>query len=235
MIETFLISWNESDTIHLTIKHYLKFGKVTLFDNFSNDGTPEIADKLGAYVQSFGRKGVLDDKEYLKIKNNCWKESKADYVIVCDSDEILQIDNKLIERELSKGVTIFKTWGWNIFSNKMPKKDWAEINTGFHDPNFSKQIIFSPKLRGINYVYGCHVCNPEGDLKYSNTVLPLFHYRNVGGVDRLIQRHKSYRRRMSDLNKRLRLGYHYLTEEKKKRKEWHDCFQNSIEFSQDFI
>ncbi len=68
MIETFLISWNESDTIHLTIKHYLKFGKVTLFDNFSNDGTPEIADKLGAYVQSFGRKGVLDDKEYLKIK-----------------------------------------------------------------------------------------------------------------------------------------------------------------------
>lgn len=235
MIETFLITWNEEETIHLTLKHYLRFGKVNVFDNYSTDKTVSIAEKMGAFVHSFGRPGVLDDKEYLKIKNNVWKESKADYVIVCDADEILQIDEKFIDRELSKGVTIFKTWGWNIFSKKMPKKDWSEINTGFHDPNFSKQIIFSPKLLGINYVYGCHVCNPQGDLRYSNTVVPLFHYRNVGGADRLINRHKAYRKRMSDFNKRLRLGHHYLVEEKKKRKEWENLEKNCVTFSPDFI
>lgn len=235
MIETFLISWNEAETIHLTIKHYLQFGRVNLYDNYSNDGTTEIAEKLGAFVYNFGKKGTLDDKEYLKIKNNVWKNSNADYVIVCDSDEILNVDLNFLKKEKEKGVTIFKTWGWNIFSHKMPKKNWFEIQTGFHDPNFSKQVIFSPKLEGINYVYGCHVCQPQGDLKYSNHVLPLFHYRNVGGVERLINRHKSYRRRMSDFNKRLRLGHHYLTEEKKKRKEWHDCLTNSKEFSPDFI
>lgn len=235
MIETFIITWNEEETIHLTLKHYLKFGKVNVYDNFSTDNTVSIAVKMGAFVESFGKPGVLDDKEYLKIKNNVWKESKADYVIVCDADEILQIDEKFIERELSKGVTIFKTWGWNVFSKKMPKKDWSEINTGFHDPNFSKQVIFSPKLLGINYVYGCHVCNPQGDLKYSNTVLPLFHYRNVGGSDRLVKRHKAYRKRMSDFNKRLRLGHHYLVDEKRKIKEWENLEKNCTEFSPDFI
>jgi glycosyltransferase involved in cell wall biosynthesis len=235
MIETFIITWNEEETIHLTLKHYLKFGKVNIYDNYSTDNTVAIAEKMGAFVQSFGKKGVLDDKEYLKIKNNVWKDSKADYVIVCDSDEILQIDESFIERELNKGVTIFKTWGWNVFSNKMPKKNWSEIKTGFHDPNFSKQIIFCPKLQGINYVYGCHVCNPQGDVRYSNTVLPLFHYRNVGGSERLVKRHSQYRKRMSDFNKRLRLGHHYLVEENKKKKEWERLLQNCTEFSQDFI
>lgn len=232
MIETFLISWNEADTIEFTIKHYLKFGKVNLFDNFSDDGTPEIADSLGAYVHTFGRKGVLDDREYLKIKNNCWKSSKAKFVIVCDSDEILKTTPEFLAKE---DCTIFKTFGFNIFSTRMPQKDWSELDHGIPDKNFSKQIIFSPKLKGINYVYGCHEAMPQGDLRYSKTILPLFHYRCVGGEERLIQRHKKYRKRLSDLNKRLKLGVHYLQEENKKRKEWQNCLERSVKFSPDFI
>lgn len=234
MIETFIIAWNEADTIKLTLKHYLQFGKVNLYDNYSDDGTPEIADKMGAFVKSFGKEGTLDDKEYLKIKNHAWKNSEADYVIVCDADEILKVDLKFLKQEKKKGVTIFKTLGWNIFSEKMPKKEW-NIDTGFYDHNFSKQVIFSPKLLNINYQYGCHECRPQGDVRYSDYRIPLFHYRNVGGVERMIQRHKQYRKRMSDFNKRLRLGVHYLTEEHKKRKEWQQCLENSSPFPQGFI
>jgi len=234
MIETFIIAWNEADTIKLTLKHYLQFGKVILLDNYSDDGTPEIADKMGAYVQTFGKKGVLDDKEYLKIKNNIWKTSEADYVIVCDADEILKTDLKYLKQEKKKGTTIFKTLGWNVFSNKMPKNEW-NIDTGFYDPNFDKKIIFSPKLLNINYTYGCHECRPEGNIKYSEYRIPLFHYRNVGGVERMIQRHKTYRKRMSDFNKRLKLGVHYLTDENKKRREWQNCLENSSPFPPDFI
>lgn len=233
MIETFLISWNEKDRIKETVKHYSQFGKVNLYDNYSDDGTPEIADKLGAFVQTFGKKGVLDDKEYLKIKNNVWKNSSADYVIVCDVDEILKVDVKILQREHKKGVTIFNTFGWNVFS-KTFTRNWINVNTGVYDPNFSKKIIFSPKLQGINYVYGCHECRPQGDIRFSDTILPLFHFRNLD-CDKLIQRHKEYRKRMSDFNKKLRLGYHYLTEETKKRKEWKDLLEKSEPFSPGII
>lgn len=235
MIETFIIAWNEADTIKFTLDHYLKFGKVNLFDNFSDDGTPDIADKMGAFVQSFGRQGVLDDREYLKIKNHIWKTSKADYVIVCDADEILQVNLKFLLQEKEKGVTIFHTFGFNVFSHKMPLKSFKEIKTGFPDSNFSKKVIFSPKLKAINYSYGCHECSPMGNITYSEAVVPLFHYRGIGGPDRMIARHKAYRKRLSDTNKRLKLGHHYLTDEKKKRKEWEACFQNSKEYSPGII
>ena len=89
-IDTYIIAYNEIETIGLTIKYYQTFSNVTLFDNFSDDGTPELARHLGATVMTFGRKGELNDAEYLKIKNRAWKKSKADFVIIVDADEILE-------------------------------------------------------------------------------------------------------------------------------------------------
>lgn len=233
-VETFIISWNEADTIEFTIKHYLKLGRVNLYDNYSTDDTPEIADKLGAFVESYGTH-ELNELEYLKIKNHAWKKSDADYVIVCDVDEILQVDLKTLEEEKNKGVTIFETFGWDIYSNKFPKKDWIEITEGFPNKMFSKKVIFSPKFRGINYDHGCHTCTPNGDIRYSDTILPLFHYRNVGGVERVINRHKEYRKRLSKYNKKYKLTGHYLTEETKKRKQWQECLEKSDSFSLDIM
>ena len=88
-IETHLITWNRSDTIHLTVSHYLKLGRVIVYDNFSDDNTREICEALGAEVMMFGVAGVLSDQAYLDVKNKCWNNSDADYVIVCDDDEIL--------------------------------------------------------------------------------------------------------------------------------------------------
>jgi glycosyltransferase involved in cell wall biosynthesis len=234
MIETFIISWNEADTIEFTIKHYLKLGKVNLYDNYSTDGTPDIADKLGAFVESYGT-NELNENEYLKIKNHAWKGSKADYVIVCDVDEILQVDLKTLEQEKSKGVTIFETFGWDIYSNKFPKKEWSEINEGFHNTDFSKKVIFSPKLKGINYEHGCHRCTPNGDLRFSEVILPLFHYRNVGGPDRVVERHKQYRKRLSKFNRQNKLTTHYLIEETRKRKLWKQSLEKSVPFSPDIM
>lgn len=235
MIETFIISWNEIETIKLTLKHYLKFGKVNLYDNFSDDGTPEVADNMGAFVQSFGKKDELSEKEYLKVKNNAWKKSSADFVIVCDVDEILIADPKFLNSEKSKGVTIFNTTGFDIYSEKMPKNNWSEINTGFINHDFSKKVIFSPELQAINYNYGCHTCQPQGKIKFSDSTLPLFHYRNVGGVQRLINRHKEYRKRLSKFNKNLKLTGHYLINEDKKLKQWKESLEKSKEFSADII
>ena len=92
--EAFILAWNEIETVHLTIQHYQKFcDKITILDNWSDDGTTDKAVKMGCKVLTFGILGQLDDNEYLKIKNSVYRNSKAKYIIVCDSDEILWHEN----------------------------------------------------------------------------------------------------------------------------------------------
>jgi glycosyltransferase involved in cell wall biosynthesis len=224
-VETYIIGWNREDTIHLSIKHYKKLGNVIYFDNFSTDRTREIAESLGADVRLFGRAGELDDQTYLDIKNHAWKRSNADWVIVVDDDEILYHPNlnQVLFDSHQSGATIFRVNGFNIHSDLMPKEDWTEITTGEKNENYSKLCVFNPRnVTDIRYNYGCHASRPVGNLVYADTKLALLHYREVGGVERLIARHKLYRDRLSDLNKRYNLGHHYTETEESKRKQWND-------------
>ena len=170
-IETFILTWNREDTIHLTVKYYQQLGKVTVYDNFSDDATRTICENLGCDVRLFGSAGVLDDGVYLDIKNHCWKNSTCDWVIVVDDDEILYsldlVDD--LSNAVKRGFTIIRPQGFGIFSEKMPKEDWTEILTGVDDNNYSKLCCFSPKIRDINYVYGCHEAHPKGDIRILET------------------------------------------------------------------
>jgi len=227
--EAFIIAWNESETIHLTINHYQKFcDKVTIYDNFSTDNTRDIAESLGCEVRLFGIEGQLDDKEYLKVKNNCYKGSEAKYVIVCDADEILYHEDirQILEEDTGN---IFNTIGWDIFSEDMPKNDFLEIQTGIFSGNYCKKIIFSPKV-DINYHLGCHACSPRGRVRPSNKLLTLFHYRNIGGFKRLSMRHELYRQRLSDNNKRFGLGCHYSFPEEQRKREWYEKFNSRLAY-----
>ena len=232
-IETFILTWNREDTIHLTVKYYQQLGKVTVYDNFSDDATRTICENLGCDVRLFGSAGVLDDGVYLDIKNHCWKNSTCDWVIVVDDDEILYsldlVDD--LSNAVKRGFTIIRPQGFGIFSEKMPKEDWTEILTGVDDNNYSKLCCFSPKIRDINYVYGCHEAHPKGDIRILETGF-LLHYRAVGGADRLIKRHQAYepRRERSRLNMRWGLGSHYkdTVENPDTTRKW---FKESLEKS----
>jgi glycosyltransferase involved in cell wall biosynthesis len=233
-VEAYIIAWNEADIIAFTINHYKQFcDKIILFDNFSDDGTPEIARSLGCDVRTFGRPGELSDPEYLKVKNYAWKFSDADWVIIVDADEIIWHPN--IKQTLQKNIgssTIFKPTGWNIYSHAMPINNYLEITTGILDNNYSKLCVFNPKkITDINYVYGCHVAKPTGDVVYSSDNLFLLHYRNIGGPSRLVKRHASYRPRLSEINRRFKLGIHYTFTDEQRVQEWHQSYLNCKELS----
>ncbi len=234
-IEAYIIAWNESETIRFTIKHYKEFcDKVIIFDNYSTDNTREIAEEMGAEVRLFGEKGQLSDKWYLKVKNHFWKGSDADWVIICDADEILYHPYLLfnLKSAAGRGETIFNTYGWNVFSHTVPRESFLELTTGFHDKNYSKTVIFNPKeIKEINYGYGCHQSQPRGNVKWSTVTPALFHYRNIGGVEALVERHKMYRKRLSPLNKELSLGVHYNYPDERRRIEWEEQYQKSVPFS----
>lgn len=228
-IEAYILAWNEAETIHLTVKHYRQFcSRIIIYDNFSTDNTREIAEALGCEIRPFGIAGVLDDKEYIKVKNSCWKGSDAQWVIVCDADEIF-IPPGLWNTD----ITIYKTYGWNVFSNDVPRAEWSEITTGLHDKNYSKLVCFNPKeIKEINYVYGCHEANPVGNISYSNGSFPLFHYKHIGGAKRVADRHALYASRRSDFNKRWALGYQYDEPREQTIKYFNECLKKSVPFSQ---
>lgn len=238
-IEAYLICWNEEEILPFVIKHYQKLcDKITIFDNFSADRSREIAESMGCDVRMFGEPGKLNDQYYLDIKNNCWKGSDADYVIVCDADEVLHIthdevlysmmgkysSNQLInfwDHWKSHGVTIFKTQGWQITSDAMPNEDITEITTGYAFDNYSKNIIFDPKrIKEINFNPGAHRINPIGEIVWSEETLYVLHYRQIGGVNRLIKRYNEYKKRMSMFNRKNGYGIHYLQRPEQIRASW---------------
>lgn len=223
-VECHFIHWNEGEQLQWTIDHYSTFcNRIIIHDNHS-DNSPKLSSKVDCFITKFGTPGVLDDFAYLAVKNECWKGSKADYVIVCDCDEILyhpDID-AILDFEHKRGTTLFRTQGYNMFSENFPRETYEEIRTGIPDGTYSKSIIFDPKaIREIAYLPGCHVARPEGRVEVSLTTLPLLHYRCIGGFQRMFDRHKEYNKRLSEKNIRFGMGnYQYVNDpEKVKQKE----------------
>lgn len=241
MIEAHLINWNEEETIHLSILHYQKFcSRIIVWDNFSSDRSPEIAKSMGCTVKTFGKLGELSDRAYQELKNECWKkkhngEDRRDWVIVCDADEVLYPDElkfETFEAATNKGDSIFKTIGWNVFSHDMPRADWLDVDNGHFDDNYSKTVIFDPKrITDINFSIGAHASRPKGNVIWSDSTLYLFHYRNVGGPQRLVDRHNLYRPRMSKENIERNFGHHYLKSDEERIAEWESKYQKSKPFS----
>jgi hypothetical protein len=54
----------------------------------------------------------------------------------------------------------------------------------------------------------------------------------VGGPQRLVDRHRLYRPRMSDENLQKNWGHHYLTSDEERIREWEEKYAKSKPFSQ---
>jgi glycosyltransferase involved in cell wall biosynthesis len=236
-IEAYILVWNEMDILPLVIKHYQKFcDQITILDNYSTDGSAEYALSQGCKVQKFGERNSFNDQHNMDIKNSCWKGSQADWVIVCDCDEVLYHpffmlkawDKVPFDYNAKNQVTIFKTIGWQIMSNDMPKDDLLEITNGYEFSNYAKFIIFNPKaIQEINYNPGAHRINPIGDVRYSEESLYVLHYKHIGGVERTIQRYAEYQPRMSRLNRQRGYGVHYWRTVGSLHEEWNERMAKS--------
>ena len=216
-IDVFSICYNEQRLMPFFMRHYSFARNIYIYDNHSSDNSRAIAHNMGAKVKTFGT-AQLDDREYLKIKNTVYKTSDADYVIVCDLDEFLYHPNLLnyLEELKQKGIQLPEIQGYNIYSENWPIDNILEIDTGFYDLNFSKQIIFSPKV-DIKFNYGCHTNAAQG--RRGGQMYAL-HYRCMGGVTEMIARHQMYSGRMCEFNKSHKLGGHYFRTPEQLKLEW---------------
>ncbi|WP_420572025.1 glycosyltransferase family 2 protein [Kordia sp.] len=208
------------------LNYYSKIcSKITIYDNESTDDSREIIkryndsnDDTNIVIKNFDTHGEHREDMMVNVRNNCWKGSTADYVIVCDMDEFLfheSLIEKLIEAK-NKEIAIPVIIGYNMMASVFPSNYkeliTSQIQYGFRDRMFDKNIIFDPKkVKNINYGPGSHSCSPEfytEEYKQGLLELKLLHYKYID-KDYLYKRHETYANRMSDVNNENRWGYEY--------------------------
>ncbi len=215
-IEVFALCYNEEILLPFFLRHYERFAsRITVYDNYSTDRSPEIcrAHPLVNLVQYDSGNQIRDDL-YLDIKNNCWKHSTADWVVVCDMDEFL-IGLELLPSIDSQGYTIISPDWWEMLSETIPDSSSGEqiftiVNRGVNLGQATKSIIFKPgQIQEIEYNPGCHSFNAQGDVNLLRTGdMKILHYKNLS-LHYVLERNALFVARLSDINIQKSWGFHY--------------------------
>jgi glycosyltransferase involved in cell wall biosynthesis len=208
-IETYILAHQEEKLLPYTMRHYTQFSDVILMEGHSTDRTVEIAESYGARIMKVNTGNQVNDQIYLEIKNNCWKESKADWVIICDCDEFIYHPN--IKEYLSKTTsTIFRPRLFNMYSEEFPTGEgqiYDEVKYGVDGGG--KTNLFRPdQVVEINYLPGCHNAKPEGNIRLDlHSEILTLHFKNLSR-QYVIDRNAYLFNRLSDINKLYKWGWH---------------------------
>ena len=215
MITVYTVAYNEEVLIQFMIDHYRsRFPncKIVVYDNMSTDKTVSIAKDNNCEIVPYNTNNMLNDNKYLEIKNNCWKSATTDWVLVCDVDEMLNITEEQLKYEESLGTTVIRSEGYNMV-NMEDNYDLANIDHGARCSPYDKSYLFNKsQIKEINYVHGCHSCNPVGTATQSKEIYIAYHY-NCINPDYKVERFKIFASRLSPENKRHGWGNHYLQSE----------------------
>lgn len=234
MITIFTLTYNEELMLPFFIKHYrnnFPNCKIVIFDNQSTDKTVQIANDYECKIIPFSTQNQISDSKYLEIKNNCWRESETNWNIICDCDELCEINQNDLEFEINNKTTIIKFEGYDMV-NTSSDKDSVIINDltkGVRNNFYDKILMFNKqKISNINYYPGCHSSNPTGEIKFSYKKYRLLHYKYIG-ENYLINRYKLFSDRLSIENIKKGWGFHYKIEETKTREFYNELKKNCID------
>ena len=222
MITIYTLTYNEELLIQFMIDHYrIRFPgcRIVFFDNISTDNTVKIALANNCEVIPFDTGGQFQDRRHMEIKNSCWKDAKTDWVLVCDLDELLDINEAQLNKEEASSISIIRTECYDMI-NLEDNLDIAEMKYGVISELPGKFCLFNKKLMSeINYGPGCHTCSPVGIITYSKTVYKLYHYNSIS-ENLTIKKFRLYRARLSPENLKNGWGIHYLMTPKQIREEF---------------
>jgi glycosyltransferase involved in cell wall biosynthesis len=201
-IDCYTICWNEEAFLPYFLRHYRHFCRnIFVLDNESDDNSRDICREAGATVIDWKTDGQQDNEAMRSIKNTCWKGSDADYVVVCDIDEIVCGLDKLGP---SRG-RVVRCAGWQMVGNGQPPE---QIRLATPDGMFCKCSVFSPAITEIGYNHGCHVSNPVGHSVIADNLCNMLHYGMLS-MDSMLHRWSRYAARASESDRRNHWGQQY--------------------------
>ena len=231
LVTVYCICFNEEVILPFFIKHYRKCFpncKIVVYDNESTDNSVKIALEADCEVISYNTNNQLSDNKYLEIKNNCWKNVNTPWVLVCDCDEWLCINENQLKSEQEKGATLISSEGYNM-CNKENLTDLQEIKYGIRSTQYDKILCFNRKqISQINYSPGGHSVNPVGKIVYSENKYIMKHIKFFD-EDYMVIRYKLFAERMSEANIKNGWGFQYTSSEEIIRKDYKNHLAASIE------
>jgi glycosyltransferase involved in cell wall biosynthesis len=220
LIETYILTYNEEKIMPYLMRHYSKFSQVILMDGFSNDNTRQIALSYGANIIDVDTNNQVNDHVYTHVKNNYWKGSKADWVIICDADEFIYHPDLIGVLETTK-CTIIEGRMYNMISENFPSgpgQIYDEIKTGFVYEYGTKKNVFRPgEIKEMNYSPGCHYANPVGNVIIGDEGVKTLHYRYLS-KEFVVNKQLNTISRMSEVNKQMGWGRHIMISQEEMEK-----------------
>lgn len=237
-IDVFTLCWNEMDVLPWVVDYWERYAShVTVYDNGSTDGSAWFLSKYDWITVIPFSSGGFNDTVNQRIKNECWKDSDADYVVVCDMDECLFAkDIKTTLRKMKEeGATICEPQWYELMSDVFPEyKKGMLMHEAYplcrHVQNGAKAVIFDPKaIMSMNYTPGAHSCNPIGNIKlYEGKDLFTLHFNHNLSLQYKLSRYRELQGRLSEENKKKGHGIHYAFSEVILTKAWEEDMKNVV-------
>ena len=216
LLEIFVCTWNEEKILPDFIKWYrsrISNCLITIIDNCSTDKTVEIALDNECKVISFNTNNQMDEKTLMDIRNNCWKDSEAKWILIVDADELVDVTlDLLIPIRIG---SVFKCKGFEMFGNE---EDTIETLTqGCESAGYCKPVLFKREVvKEINLTPGSHSCNPIPNKYCEITIIeskPNFYHTKWRSWANGIERARLLAERRSDHSKQMGWNFHYELDE----------------------
>lgn len=229
MITIYTFTYNEE----YILPHFVKWYKsrfpechIVVSDNNSTDNTKNIALSLGCEVVEYLSDGKYSDSALVYAKNNIWRESLTDWVLVCDADEFMDIYPK----DLNDNQTIFQGIGYNMV-NVNNISEVCLVRHGIKAAQYDKMLCFNKKhITDINYNIGCHTASPVGNIIFASKRPYILHMKFMD-INILLKKYKLYSSRLSEENIQHGWSNHYDRDENILREEFMSCIKISQEIN----
>ena len=172
-------------------KEIIKFAKQFYQKRFPNavfhfhdysigGGGIELAHSMGYELHSYNSGNGLAENDLLKVKNDCWKNDTTEWSLVCQIEELLDINQENLLKEAISGETIISSFGFQM-TNMEDGFEPEKLIYGFRDSiKYDKFLLFRNKviteMNWDKYSY----CEPKGDIvKYSINRYALCVYKYI--------------------------------------------------------
>ena len=161
----------------LFLEHYSKNFPgciINIHVHYAKKESLELLKKFNCNIFPFPnfKKYEIEDAAQ-ELKSNVWKSSKADWVVVCDVDELVQIDSKELAK--LKDIDLIQFKGYHMM-NKDSVKELKDINYGYPEWYYNKACMFRPTVKKVDFDKGAHKCVISKSLRLSKLEYKLLHY-----------------------------------------------------------
>lgn len=211
LVEIFIFTWNDEKYLEDILRFYKKnlpTCKITIYDANSTDNTHTIAYNYNCDVVLRKNSETHHEPFLTRDKNNCWKNTKCKFVIVCDADEFIDIsENQLLNAQWN----VTRCVGYNMFSDNAQHIN--DITHGVLSEQYSKCALFNAQgIKEMRYHNGCHICDPlcvpNIDLIYNTEKVNLYHTK-WRDFDYTVNKSRQIFARQSEHSKARKIGEQY--------------------------